>query len=348
MLTPQSNRPIFKVSLLVALLAFAFAVTSLFPSVMWAMIISALLTFLLRPIVRFLELRVGMTRAAAILVVFLAVGGSMALLADSFTPWLVARAGVLYEQFHAFPFEQELSKAADRFAGFIPFLKPSSFAQETHAFIQNSVESIKTGIANLPSEIIAIISVPVLSYFLLAEGDIILKKIIELVPNKYFEMTLNVLHKIQRDLVGYLRGWILDSIIVGLLSIVGYIIIGVDYSILLGIIAGIANLIPYVGPVVGAVPAVAIAATQYGDFRMFVPITFLTIIIQTLDNIIIQPLSFAKTVDMNPLTVAVLLFVGNVLMGVGGMLLAIPIATILKVSAQETYWGLQHYRITAS
>jgi len=70
-------------------------------------------------------------------------------------------------------------------------------------------------------------------------------------------------------------------------------------------------------------------------------------LVQVLDNIIIQPLCFSKTVDMHPVTVIFVLIVGNSLMGIAGMLLAIPIATILKSSAIETYWGLKHYRITA-
>ena len=122
---------------------------------------------------------------------------------------------------------------------------------------------------------------------------------------------------------------------------------GIDYPILIGAVAGIANLVPYLGPVVGAVPAFLVSLTQFGDFRMLVPIAVLSIAIQAIDNMFVQPLCFAKTVDMHPLTVIVVLIVGNELMGVVGMLLAIPLATILKVSTVETYWGLRNYRITA-
>jgi predicted PurR-regulated permease PerM len=79
---------------------------------------------------------------------------------------------------------------------------------------------------------------------------------------------------------------------------------------------------------------------------MVPPIAVLTLAIQAIDNIIVQPLCFAKTVDMHPLTVIVVLIVGGQLMGVLGMLLAIPLYTILKVTAVETHWGLKEYRIT--
>jgi predicted PurR-regulated permease PerM len=136
-------------------------------------------------------------------------------------------------------------------------------------------------------------------------------------------------------------------VIIGVLTIIGYMIIGVEYPLLIGGIAGIANLVPYLGPIVGAVPAFLVTLTQYGDFRMAVPIIVLTFTIQMIDNIVVQPLCFSKTVDMHPVTVIFVLIIGNTLMGIAGMILAIPLATILKATAVETYWGLKHYRITA-
>ena len=171
--------------------------------------------------------------------------------------------------------------------------------------------------------------------------------LIERVPNRYFEMTLNVMHKIRRQLVGYLKGWILDSFIIGLLSILGLSILGVHYSVIIGIIAGIANLVPYLGPIVGAGLAIVVSLTQQGDFGMVGPIIIMSVIIRMIDDFIVQPLCFAKSVDMHPLTVILLLLIGHQMMGVGGMLLAIPLATIIKVSAIESFWGLKNYRITA-
>jgi predicted PurR-regulated permease PerM len=136
-------------------------------------------------------------------------------------------------------------------------------------------------------------------------------------------------------------------VIVGIINIIGYYFIGVNYPILLGVVAGVSNLIPYVGPFVGVIPAILISMTQTGDLSMVTPILLFLLIVQSIDNIIVQPLCFSKTVDMHPLTVIVVLIVGNQLLGVLGMLLAIPIYTILKVTAVESYWGLKHYRITS-
>ncbi|HEY5614651.1 MAG TPA: AI-2E family transporter [Bacteroidota bacterium] len=344
---PPSNRPLLKISILLSFIIISFAAISFFPDVLWILIFSGLLAFILKPIIKYLEIRAGFRRSFALTAVFLPVAGALYLTVVEVAPALIQRVTHLYEQVKRYPFEQEIWTATVSIAEKIPFLNAQSIGSEIVGILFSVESALESAGEAISSAALTLVIVPLVALFILAQGDIALKKLIERVPNKYFEMTLNVLHKIGKDLVGYLRGWMLDSVIVGVLSIVGYMIIGVDYVVLLGIVAGIANLIPYVGPVFGAVPAVAVSVTQIGDFRMLIPIVTLTIVVQTLDNFIIQPLAFSKTVDMHPLTVIVVLFLAGEFMGVGGMLLAIPLVTILKVTATETFWGLKHYRITA-
>lgn len=340
------NRPIRKVSFLLGLLLVAFWIASLVPSLVLSLILSALLAFILKPVVKFLEFRLGMRRSIAILCVFVLAGGAFVIASLEAVPILIDRTQLLYNQFKNFPFQVKLNEAAQDLAKHVPFVDASTIAEKANATITGLLQSMGSAAEDVFSLLAMLGIVPFITYFVLAEGDVALKRAIERVPNKYFEMSLNVLNKIERDLVGYLRGWILDSIIIGLLSIAGLWLIGIDYPILIGSVAGIANLVPYLGPVVGAVPAFLVSLTQYGDFRMLVPIAVLSVAIQAIDNIVVQPLCFAKTVDMHPLTVILVLVVGNEIMGVAGMLVAIPIATILKVSTVETYWGLRNYRIT--
>lgn len=341
------NRPFLKASGLVALLIAVFWITSFFPDLVLALIASSLLAFILKPLVKFFESRVGMRRTISILTVFLSVGGVFTYGLLKAIPFLLQRSQTFYDQFKNFPFEGKLTESVRGIAATLPFINPNDISKQVHGFIEGGMHQIGTIAENALVSAITFAIVPFVTYFILAEEDVALKNLIARVPNKYFEMTLNVIYKIERDLVGYLRGWILDSIIIGLISMIGYWAIGVQYPILLGSVAGIANLIPYLGPVVGAVPALLISVTQYGDFRLLVPIIILTIAIQAIDNMLVQPFCFAKTVDMHPLTVVLVLIIGNQLMGVMGMILAIPIATIFKVAAAETYWGLKHYRITS-
>ncbi len=342
-----SNRPAIKVAVLLSIILLFFWIATFFPNLVVTLIASALLAFILKPLVTFLEARLRLRRGISIAVVFLAVGGLTVLAAVELVPLAIDRIREMYEGFKTFPFDAKLAEAARSASSSIPFVDPETATQKAHSIVDGGLEMLGDGISTVAGFAVNLAIVPFITYFILAGWDKYMKRLIERVPNKYFEMTLNVLNKIQTDLVGYLRGWILDSVIIGLLSVVGYYIIGVKYAALIGIVAGIANLIPYVGPIVGAIPAFLVSVTQYGDFRLLLPIVIQTFAVQMIDNIIVQPMCFAKTVDMHPLTVILVLVIGNELMGVAGMLLAIPIATILKASAVESYWGLKHYKITA-
>jgi predicted PurR-regulated permease PerM len=344
---PTAHRPLLKVSLIVMLLLLAFWVASQFPDLVLALIASGLAAFVLSPVVRWLEFRVGMKRTFAILSTFVVIGGAVLFIFLNLIPFLIDRARSIYTQLGSFPFDEKLTEAARGVEKSIPFISAAEVSKGIHAFISESLQQLSSVLQNSLATLVTLAIVPFVTYFVLAEGNTGLKKLIERVPNKYFEMALNVLHKIQRDLRGYLRGWILDSIIIGLVSMVGYSLIGVDYPILLGSIAGAANLIPYLGPVVGAIPAFLISLTQHGDMRLLIPIIIVTFLVQMIDNTLVQPFCYAKTVDMHPLTVILVLVVGNELMGVIGMLLAIPLFTIVKVTAIESYWGLKNYRITS-
>ncbi|HAV23053.1 MAG: hypothetical protein A2X67_11805 [Ignavibacteria bacterium GWA2_55_11] len=342
-----ANRPFLKVLVLVALLIAGFWVMTQFPDLMITLIISGLAAFVLRPLVTFLEFRVALRRSYAIGVVFLLAGGGLAFLAVELVPFLISRLEGLYGSLKTFPFDQKLSDAAVDLSAKVPFIDAQSVSTKVYAIIAGGTEMFGSMLEGLASFLVNLAIVPFITYFILAEGDVGFKHLIEKVPNKYFEMTLNVLNRMEKNLVGYLRGWILDSAIIGILSVVGYMVIGVDYPFLIGAVAGVANLIPYLGPIAGAIPAFLVSLTQYGDFRLVVPIIVLTFSIQLIDNIIVQPMAFSKSVDMHPVTVIFVLIIGNTLMGIAGMLLAIPIATILKATAVESYWGLKNYRITA-
>lgn len=341
------SHPIAKVLLLVALIAFTFWIASFFPDLVLALIISALAAFILSPVVTALESRLGMKRVPAIILTFITVGGSIVYLLALAGPVMLDRLLAIHEQMKQFPFEAKLVELTKSLERSLPFINAESLARTIHGIIERTTDAAGDFIQNAFATLVTLAIVPFVTYFILADGHRAFAYAIQRVPNRYFEMSLNVIHKIRSQLVGYLKGWILDSMIVGLLSIVGLTILGVEYAIVIGVLAGIANLVPYLGPIVGASLAILVSLTQVGTFEMVGPIVIMTIIIRMIDDFVVQPLCFARSVDMHPLTVILLLLIGHEMLGVGGMLLAIPLATIMKVSAVETHWGLKNYRITA-
>lgn len=337
-----------KVLFLLSILTIGFWIASYFPDLILILIFSALSAFLLRPLVLFVEFRLGIRKIFAVIDVFLFILVTLFLFGYFFIPPVIARLQVLYESLKDFPFDQKLNEAVIYLTSGISFINPEIVTQKVHTIVEGGMQGLSDILTYIAGFLANLIIVPFVTFFILAEGDTATKKLIERIPNKYFEMTLNVIYKIKDKLIGYLSGWILDSVIVGILNIIVFYLIGVDYAILLGIIAGISNLIPYIGPFFGVIPPILLSLLQYGDFHQVIWILLFSLLgVQLLDNTIIQPICFSKTVDMHPVTIIIVLIVGNSIMGVAGMLLAIPIATILKESAVETYWGLRNYRITA-
>jgi predicted PurR-regulated permease PerM len=347
MTPPHSNRPFLKVAVLLAIIITCFWIASYFSGLVLTLIVSVLSAFVMRPLVQLLEFRLGLRRSLSIAIVFLLAGGGTVLALMQIIPLFTSTVQSMYDAFRIFNFDDKLIEVAKGLTAHAPFIKPEDLVKKAHVALDSGLQMLGDSVGTLAGFAINLAIVPFITFFVLAEGGDAMKKLIEHVPNKYFEMTLNVFHKIGHDLVGYLKGWILDSVIIGVLTILGLTILGVQYSALIGTLAGVANLVPYLGPVVGATLAILVSLTQLGNFSMLGDIVIMTLIIRVIDDTVVQPVCFAKSIDMHPLMVILVLIVGHELLGIAGLVVAIPLATILKASAIETYWGLKHYSITA-
>ena len=264
-----SNRPLIKVIAFLGLIIIGFWLASYFPDLVLTLIISTLIAFVLRPIVRFLEFRLGLRRSIAIAIVFFLVGGIIVFTLMEMIPLVMARITQMYAQLRIFPFEEKLTVAVKELTTQVPFINPSTVGEKVHGFIQQLLQSIGEWTGTAASYLVNLAIIPFITFFILAEGDIAIKKLIERIPNKYFEMILNVMYKLEIELVSYLRGLILECGIVGGLSVVGFMIIGIPYAVLIGVLTGIANLVPYLGPIIGASFALLASLTKTGDFSMF-------------------------------------------------------------------------------
>ena len=196
------------------------------------------------------------------------------------------------------------------------------------------------------SGIMLIVIVPFVAFFFLKEGHRITHGLIELVPNRYFEMTLSLMHSINNSIGGYIRGQLLAVTVVALMSIAGLSIIGMNYAFPVGVVAGLANMIPYLGPLIGIIMASVVALATLGGTAMVTQVVILFLFIQIIDNVLIQPIVVAKSVNLHPLVVMVVVMIGSDLWGMVGMLVAVPVTGILKVSGQTVYEGLKGYRVT--
>ena len=194
------------------------------------------------------------------------------------------------------------------------------------------------------SGLIYVIIVPFVAFFFMKEGRRINHGLVELVPNAYFELFLNLLHQINGQIGGYIRGQLLAVTVVASLATLGLQIIGLAYALPVGLLAGLSNMIPYVGPLIGIVSASIVAIAIGGGSAMVTKVIVLFLAIQVIDNVLIQPLVVARSVNLHPLVVLVVVMIGSDLMGLPGMLIAVPLTGILKVSSQTIYEGIKGYR----
>ena len=310
------------------------------------LIIAFLIAYILDPVASYFEGR-GLSRMTATLIIFLAI-----ILVISVAGWLFL-PGLFTE---LFALQKNMSPGDT--SGLVAAIK--SFINDNIPFIdsnaldlENKIDSLFSSLGeqlvvmlgNLVSAISAAVIIPFIVFFLLRDGRRMKKTFISYVPNRYFELTLNFLHKVDQQLGSYLRGQFFEAFVVGLLSVIALWILDVKYFTLIGIFAGLANMIPYVGPVAGAVPAIIVAMANEGGTSTILYIVLAFAIVQIIDNMVLQPLVMSRSVNLHPLAIVLAILVAGQFFGLLGMLLAVPAAGVVKVTSRELYNGFRKFKI---
>ncbi len=198
---------------------------------------------------------------------------------------------------------------------------------------------------------IGVISVLFISFFFLYEKGLIRKFILALVPNAYFEVVITVFSKIEKLLTNYLIGLLFQCVLIFALASIGLSVIGMKYSITIAAFAAIANVVPYLGPLLGGLFAIVIAisssnyqiANEY--FILVFKIFSVFVLIKIIDDTIIQPMIFSKSIRAHPLEIFIIIFVGATIGGIFGMIAAVPVYTIVRVSVFELTNGFRQYHV---
>jgi putative permease len=188
------------------------------------------------------------------------------------------------------------------------------------------------------------IIVPLFTFFFLRDGKAILRSCTAMAPNRHFEMVHDLSHLVSRQLAHFIRGRILEAIIIGLVITLGLSLTDIRYASILGIFAGVTNLIPYIGPIIGMVPGILIAFVDLGAGPQFWWIVILYILIAQvlIDNFILIPVLISRVSNLHPLWVFFAIIAGGKLYGIIGMIIGVPIVSIIKIALLE----IRTYRST--
>ncbi|NLX76597.1 MAG: AI-2E family transporter [Clostridiaceae bacterium] len=190
----------------------------------------------------------------------------------------------------------------------------------------------------LPETLSVIIDILVgwiLSFYILRDKELIVRKLKYVFPEKYREEIICFLRDIHRVVIRFIQGQILIAVIIGIIETIGLYIAGIPYAPLLGMIGGISNVIPYFGPYIGAVPAVAVALTISPWKAALAIIVF--VIVQQIDNIILSPRIIKGKLGLHPVTTIMSVLVGGRLFGFTGLVLAVPLTAMVKIILKKAY-----------
>ena len=203
--------------------------------------------------------------------------------------------------------------------------------EATKDSIENGKELIGVTITSFSNTILNVILVPIYTFLILLYGahfKLFLKK---LLLKKHHTLLSDILKQIKSTVKSYIVGLILELVFVSALTSLGLYIIGVEYAIVLGLITGILNLIPYIGILFAGLLTIIASLTGSADLSIVVGIIVVNVIVQFIDNNLLVPLVVSSKVKINAISTIVGILIGGALAGISGMFLAIPIMAIVKV-----------------
>lgn len=307
-------------------------------SILSPFFIAVIIAYIIYPLVIRFE-RKGMKRSVAIIVIYAFTALTLVLFGFYIMPHVLGNAK---ELFNTLP--DITSKYKDIFNSFISKIKTSNWPPEIKSIIFGEISSgtdfvqkyvskaMKKSLSVVASSVFIFFNIilsMIIAYYFLKDIEGIKRSTLLLAPKKIRNDLISTGREINAIITHFIQGQLLTALIVGILETIGLYAVRVKYPFILGAVGGIANLIPYFGPVLGAVPAVAIALLQSPTKALFTTLVF--VIVQQIDNAFISPKIIEGKLGLHPVTTIVAVLVGGEFFGIMGMLVGVPIAAILKV-----------------
>jgi predicted PurR-regulated permease PerM len=233
-------------------------------------------------------------------------------------------------------FPEYLQRVGNSFSSFNDFSAKYGIGQNIGSgldFINSNLQSATGGVLSTVSGIfggiVSFFLVMVLTFYMVVEENAIKKLVWSIAPVEHQPYIMQLINRMQKKIGLWLRGQLILSFFIFLLCYIGLSILGVKYALVLALIAGLTEFVPYLGPLIGAIPAVFIALAQSPLLAMFVAILYY--VVQLTENNILVPKVMQKTVGLNPIISITVLLVGFQIAGIAGAILSIPVATAASI-----------------
>ncbi|GAA6112604.1 MAG: AI-2E family transporter [Apilactobacillus sp.] len=330
-------------------LEFIFSPIGMFISaVFMPILIAGVLFYMLNPVVNLLtKVKITKTknisRNFAITIVYLLLLGIIVYVVSSFLPRLFNQVTNLISNLP--DIAKDITKYAQAHSqkGIFKTLYSSGIMEKVQNYVYNYVQNSLGGItqsvgaiiSTATSAVVVIVTVPVVLFYMLKDGHKMIPNIAKVLPRRSRRRTIKLLEKMSDTISHYIGGQMIECLFVGVFTSIGYVVIGQNYALLLGVFAGVCNIIPYVGPYIGIMPSVFVALSD--SVSKLIAVVIVVLIVQQLDGNLVYPNVIGKSLNIHPLTIIIILLAAGNIAGLMGMILAIPLYAVVKVIIQYVY-----------
>lgn len=296
-------------------------------------IVSAFITYLLHPIVQKLH-ESGLNKGVAVFIIYILFFGGIGIALYKGIPAFIHQLKDLTENAPYF---------ANQYRDWIELIqqKTSTWPEGLQTRIDDGIKAGGAALDKLLTKsinvmlsilnytiIIAII--PFISFYMLKDFDQMKRAVWYITPRKWRQEGILFLRAVDKSLGSYIRGQLFVCVAIGAISALLFWLFGMKYPLLLGMIIGLTNVIPYFGPIFGVIPAVVIASTI--SVKMVIISIVIIVVLQFVEGNILSPLIVGKSLHMHPLVIMFALLAGGEAGGVLGLIIAVPILAVIKVS----------------
>lgn len=339
---------LFFVGLLVSFVAFMIAgVTTLAVPIGVAFLIA----LALNPAADFLE-GLGIPRFFAVFFVFLGLIAALIVLSNLIVPVIARELSSLASDQDAITarLSESLVQLQRQLASYLPERITEQLAPERALPLlrEEFFAALPEDLGFLGNIVTYLLVTPIITIVFLWQGHEIFHRIMYMVPNRYFEMVILLVYNIYESIIAYIKGLSIQFVILGSVFCAGFALIGLPYWPVIGLLAATVNIIPYLGPALGALPAITVALLESGSpgsSNLVLPTLGVIGAAQLVDNAFIQPVILARSVELHPLIAVMAVITMQQYLGIVGMVIAIPLASIVMVSIEIMYRQLKAFGI---
>ncbi|KGX87098.1 AI-2E family transporter [Pontibacillus marinus] len=336
---------IYFLNLLNILAPFKTAISTLF----FPILIAGFLYYILKPIVRLIRKIKFIPEEVAILSVFAAIAGLLFLAGRLFAQKISTQFSNITQKL-----PKQLKETANKAQETIDkhdmgMLSVNQLRQEASSYLSGITQNLGENISQIASALTGattvLVVVPFVLFYFLKDDNRFIPFILNFIPKKHRDEGTKVFQDISVKLSGYIIGQITVAIVDGVLMYIGYAIIGLPYALLLAIFVTITAVVPFFGPILGVLPALVVALTQQPSMIIYVLITL--VVVQQIEGNLVAPLVLGNKLNIHPLTIILLLLVAAALYKFIGMLIAIPLYAVVKVTVLDLYQFYKNHKKTA-